>query len=126
MSEGIKVPTTSYYIAGLLFYSGYRCVACDITTRPATFTFQMPHQASYDELADAWNSEDGQPLSSGRHYCNALKELDRIQRLARDNASGIWDDSQHGEEWWAKSREQIEARRRERQERERENHGRRK
>lgn len=95
MSDGIKIPCTSYYIAGLLFYSGYRCIQCDTTTRPTTFIFLMPHQKSYDELVGSWNSEDGQPLASGRHYANALKELDGLARKAKTSEYGVWDDPRY-------------------------------
>ena len=88
----IRIPVEEYHVAGLFEYLGYRCVGCDTTNpRSTVFSFLMPHQASHDELCDAWMSLEGQPLSSGRHYAEALKRLDTIQRKARLSQFRVWD-----------------------------------
>jgi hypothetical protein len=78
----------------LLHFLGYQYIQV-ATNRPTTFTFQMPHQASYDELLSAWDSNEGQALSSGRHYCNSLKKLDDLQKKAKMSGYDDWTCQKH-------------------------------
>lgn len=79
----------NYYFAGLLLYSGYPLVEVRHENQRSIFLFEM-EQWSYDEMLTAFESEDGQPVTSVRHYTQALKSLDTRQRLAKKDEFGIW------------------------------------
>jgi hypothetical protein len=85
----LKVAVTDYFFAALLDMAGYWLIG--IQTNPTTYSFDMPHQASHDEMLGAYQSGE-QGLTDVFAYVNSLKKLTRLQQKARD-----------GGEWWDKN-----------------------
>jgi hypothetical protein len=78
----------NYYLSGLLSYLGYSLVEVRDGI-PTAFVFEMP-QWSYDELKEAFDSDEGQSIANVRLYGAALKRLDSFQKLARRSDFQTW------------------------------------
>ena len=85
----MSVEIQDYYLAAVVEYCGYPLIEVRTQDRETTFVFQM-NDWSLQEIADAYNSPEGQPLSSAKHFCEALSKLSHLQKKARLNRDGLW------------------------------------
>ena len=85
----MSLEITNYYLAALCAYSGYPLTQVRTEDRDTSFVFEIPSW-SYDELVEAFDSPEGQPISSVKHFCESLQRLTALQRKARQNPEGVW------------------------------------
>jgi hypothetical protein len=84
----MRIDVSDYYFAALLEVAGYWLTGVQTNERTSTYSFDMPHLASHDEMLEAYESGE-QGLTDVLAYVNSLKKLTRLQRTARDNG-GEW------------------------------------
>jgi hypothetical protein len=78
-----------YYLAALCAYLGYPIVEVRTDGPQTTFVFEM-NDWSLEELQTAYDSPEGQPISSVKHYADQLRRLTALQKKARFSQDGIW------------------------------------
>lgn len=79
-----------YYVAGLLDFNGYRLT--EIRTQHGSttaFVFQI-NPWSVDEIQEAYDSPEGQPITDVKRYVESLKKLQTLQKKARASRDGLW------------------------------------
>lgn len=78
---------TDVGFAACLFYVGFTLTS--LTANPSTFTFDADEN-EVNELFAQWNSPEGLPLTSGRHYTEAQRQINSFRSRARVDAHGQW------------------------------------
>jgi len=78
----------SFYLAGLIAYLGYPLIEVRAQDRDTSFVFEIAPW-SVEELQQAFDSPEGQPLTSAKAYAESLQRLTALQRKARQNG-GLW------------------------------------
>lgn len=87
-----SVRVESPFVASLLEYSGYWLFQVTAEDRDKTvYHFEM-NDWSYDELVQAFDSEEGQPVSNIKAYTESFKKVQHLQGLARRSRDLVWVD----------------------------------
>ena len=79
----------NFYVAGLCLYNGYKLIEVRSENRNTSFIFEM-NQWSLDEIAEAFDCPEGQPITDVKAYAEALQKLSSLQKKARQNRDGVW------------------------------------